>query len=146
MSRVGEKFYMVVGDLKTSVFAGGEPAGVERSCQLVDTCDVKLCDVASCVKGARVFIGCEASSRHDAICALSADRSGVSGFAKIVEFWSHFGLALLTVCGLLTACFCSAFESSSQSRRRETSDVNISLAEEQFREVHCSWNSDGCRV
>ena len=58
VSRVGEKFDMVVGDLKTSAFAGGEPAGAERSCQLVDTCDVKLCDVASWVKGARVFIGC----------------------------------------------------------------------------------------
>ena len=29
MSRVGKKFNMVVGDLKTSSLAGGEPAGAE---------------------------------------------------------------------------------------------------------------------
>ena len=33
----GKKFDMVVGNLKTSAEAGGEPAGAERSCQLGDT-------------------------------------------------------------------------------------------------------------
>ena len=37
VSHVGKKFDMVVGDLKMSSLAGGEPAGAEQSCQLADT-------------------------------------------------------------------------------------------------------------
>ena len=61
--------------------------------------------------------------------ALSADETTVSGFAKIVEFRSHFGVVFLNVCGPLAACFWSPFDSSSQCSRCETSLEGISLAE-----------------
>ena len=47
VSPVSKTFDMVVGDLKMSSLAGGEPAGAERSCQLGDTCDIELADIGS---------------------------------------------------------------------------------------------------
>ena len=37
----------LLANLEMSSLAGGEPAGAEQLCQLGDTCDVKLTDVAS---------------------------------------------------------------------------------------------------
>ena len=62
VSHVSEKFDMVVGNLKTSSLAGGEPAGTARLCQLVDTRDVKLPDVTSCNNCSRNMIGTNESS------------------------------------------------------------------------------------
>ena len=106
-----------------------------------------LADVGLGQNNLVVQIGSRESSRHPMRSALSADETTVSGFAKIVEFRSHFGVVFLNVCGPLAACFWSPFDSSSQCSRCETSLVSISLAESQvlaFREAHCSSKSDGC--
>ena len=91
VSCVSKKFDIVVSDLEMSSLAGGEPAGAERSCQLADSCEVKLVDVASCKNCSENLIGLSQSSRHPMRSALSTDGSTVSGFAKTVEFRSHFG-------------------------------------------------------
>ena len=106
-----------------------------------------MADVDSGGSNSAVRIGSRESSRHPMRSALSADETTVSGFAKIVEFRSHFGVVFLNVCGPLAACFWSPFESFSQCSRCETSLEGISLAESQvlaFREAHCSSKSDGC--
>ena len=106
-----------------------------------------MADVGSGENNLVVWIGSRESLRHPMRSALSLDETTVSGFAKIVEFRSHFGVVFFNVCGPLAACFWSPFDSSSQCSRCETSLEGISLAESQvlaFREAHCSWNSDGC--
>ena len=99
-SRVSKKFDMVVGNLKMSSLAGSEPADAEQSCQLVDTCDVKLVNVTSCENCSVFLIGVSESSRHPICSALSTDGSTVSRFAKIVEFRSHFRVVFLSVVDL----------------------------------------------
>ena len=90
-----QKFNMVVGDLKTSSLAGCEPAGTERSCLLGDTCDIELADISSGKSILVTWIGSRESLQHPMRSALSADETTVSGFAKIVEFRSHFGVVFL---------------------------------------------------
>ena len=51
-----------------------------------------LADVDSGKNNSVVRIGSRESSRHPMRSALSADETTVSGFAKIVEFRSHFGV------------------------------------------------------
>ena len=51
-----------------------------------------LADVGSGENNSVVRIGSRESSRHPMRSALSADETTVSGFAKIVEFRSHFGV------------------------------------------------------
>ena len=92
VSHLGEKFDMVIGNLKTSSLAGGEPAGTERSCQLGDTCHVELADVSLGKNNLVIKIGSKESLRHPMRSVLSTDETTVSRFAKIVEFRSHFGV------------------------------------------------------
>ena len=109
VSRVGKTFDMVVGNLKTSSLAGGEPAGTERSCQLGDTCHVELADVSLGKNNLVIKIGSKESLRHPMRSALSSDETTVSGFTKIVEFRSHFDVIFFKCLWTFSSLFLVSF-------------------------------------